>query len=331
MKRVLTGIKPTGLPHIGNYFGAIKPALECSSQYDSFYFIADYHALTTMRDKETLQDYSFQIAAAWLALGLDPQKTIFYRQSDISEIYEFAWILSCLTSKGLLNRAHAYKAAVDNNLKSHQDMDHNINQGLFNYPVLMAADILLFKTDLVPVGADQKQHIEIARDIAETFNRHYGNILTLPEPLIHETTQIIPGIDGLKMSKNYNNTIPIFLPEKKLRKRIMQIVTDSMSVEQAKDPSRCNIFQLFKLFSTTDQQTTLANQYRAGGLGYGEVKQQLFEHILNYFSDARSRYNDIMNHKKDCQNDLKKGQQKARKIAQDTLTTVKKAIGITDL
>ena len=283
MKRVLTGIKPTGLPHIGNYFGAIKPALSLSDQYDSFYFIADYHALTTIKDPKLMSDYSLNIAAAWLALGLDPEKTVFYKQSDIPEIFELAWILSCFAAKGLLNRAHAYKSAVDENLKLHHDMDHNINHGIFAYPVLMAADILLFNTDLVPVGADQKQHIEIARDIAESVNKVAGNVLTVPEPLIHDDTKLVPGIDGLKMSKNYNNTLPIFLTEKKLRKKVMQIVTDSTPVEDSKNSENCNVFKLFSLFNTTQEQEDLSKRYKKGGLGYGTVKQELYESILDYF------------------------------------------------
>ena len=328
MKRVLTGIKPTGLPHIGNYFGAIKPALNLSKDYESFYFIADYHALTSIKDPKLMAEYSLQIAAAWLALGLDPEKTVFYKQSDISEIYELCWILSCFTAKGLLNRAHAYKAAVDENLKLHHDMDHNINHGIYAYPVLMAADILLFNTDLVPVGADQKQHIEIARDIAEALNHSCGDILTVPEPLIQEETKLVPGIDGLKMSKNYNNTIPIFLPEKKLRKCVMQIVTDSTPVEDPKDAAACNVFKLFALFNSEQQQADLAKRYQAGGLGYGTVKQELFEAIMAYFSDARTTYDTIIERPKQCQQFLEQGKFKASKIAKTTLLDVKKALGI---
>ncbi len=327
MKRVLTGIKPTGLPHIGNYFGAIKPALSLSDQYDSFYFIADYHALTTIKDPKLMSDYSLNIAAAWLALGLDPEKTVFYKQSDIPEIFELAWILSCFAAKGLLNRAHAYKSAVDENLKLHHDMDHNINHGIFAYPVLMAADILLFNTDLVPVGADQKQHIEIARDIAESVNKVAGNVLTVPEPLIHDDTKLVPGIDGLKMSKNYNNTLPIFLTEKKLRKKVMQIVTDSTPVEDSKNSENCNVFKLFSLFNTTQEQEDLSKRYKKGGLGYGTVKQELYESILDYFSDSRSKYDTIIENPIHCRELLEEGRVKARKIATSTIVKVKESLG----
>ncbi|RAP28716.1 tryptophan--tRNA ligase [Candidatus Marinamargulisbacteria bacterium SCGC AG-414-C22] len=328
MKRILTGIKPTGLPHIGNYFGAIQPALSSADQFESFYFIADYHALTAVKDAHLMRDHTLEIAAAWLALGLDPQKTMFYKQSDIPEIFEFCWILSCCAAKGLLNRAHAYKAAVDDNLKKHHDMDRDINHGLYSYPVLMAADILLFHADLVPVGVDQKQHIEIARDIATVVNKTYGDILTLPEPAIQEETKLIPGIDGLKMSKNYNNTIPLFLPEKKLRKRIMQIVTDSTPVEDSKDPGKCHVFAIFKLFLNEEEQANLRKRYQAGGVGYGTIKQELFETMLAYFKDARSTYESLMEHPEKINDVLVIGQQKARLVASQTLSTVKRAIGI---
>ena len=328
MKRVLTGIKPTGLPHIGNYFGAIKPALELSRQYESFYFIADYHALTTIKDRDLMADYSLQIAAAWLALGLDPHQTLFYRQSDIPEIFEFCWILSCFASKGLLNRAHAYKAMVDINTENRHDTDHNINHGIFSYPVLMAADILLFQSDYVPVGADQKQHIEIARDIADAINHCCGPVLKTPEPLIQSNTQIIPGIDGQKMSKNYHNTLPIFLPEKKLRKIVMQIVTDSTPLDDPKDPDSCTVFKLFSLFNSADEQAKLANRYRAGGLGYGPIKQELFDAMMNYFRDSRVRYESFYNQPSLCNEWLETGAHKARAIAVKNLTDLKYALGI---
>tara|TARA_A100001015_G_scaffold29062_1_gene32300 strand:- start:727 stop:1719 length:993 start_codon:yes stop_codon:yes gene_type:complete len=329
MKRVLTGIKPTGLPHIGNYFGAIRPALDLSQKYDSFYFIADYHALTTIKDPKLMTEYTLNIAAAWLALGLDPDKTIFYKQSDITEIFELSWILSCFSAKGLLNRAHAYKSAVDENLKTHHDMDHNINHGIYAYPVLMAADILLFNTDLVPVGSDQKQHIEIARDIAEAINNVAGPVLKVPEPLIQDDTKLVPGIDGLKMSKNYNNTIPIFLPEKQLRKKVMQIVTDSTPVEAPKNAVECNVFKLFALFNNDDEQANLAKRYSAGGLGYGTVKQELFDTIMSFFKLARSDYDKIIEKPEYCSRLLAEGKQKAKEIASQTLIKVKYALGFT--
>jgi tryptophanyl-tRNA synthetase len=238
VKIALTGIKPTGTPHIGNYLGMIKPALELVQNYRALYFIADYHALTTERNSEELNRQIYEVAATWLALGLDPEKVVFFRQSDIPEVFELTWILACLASKGLLNRAHAYKAAVEENIREERRSDDNINAGLFNYPVLMAADILLFGTHLVPVGQDQKQHVEIARDIAFSFNSCYGKVFGIPEALIQKDVMNVPGVDGRKMSKTYNNTIPIFTDSKVIRRQVMHIVTDSKPPEVPKNPEQ---------------------------------------------------------------------------------------------
>ncbi|RAP31426.1 tryptophan--tRNA ligase [Candidatus Marinamargulisbacteria bacterium SCGC AG-343-D04] len=325
----LTGIKPTGLPHIGNYFGAIKPALEQNSSHQKLFFIADYHALTTIKDKDELKKLTHHITAAWLSLGLDPTQCIIYKQSDIPEIFELNWILSCFTAKGLLNRAHAYKAFTDDNSKNNKDPDKNINHGLFAYPVLMAADILLFNASNIPVGADQKQHVEIARDIAETFNHTYKtSLLTLPEPNIQKQNNIIPGIDGQKMSKNYNNTIPIFDDEKKLRKRIMQIKTDSLPVEAPKNPESCNLYALCKLFFNENELHTIQQHYINGGLGYGTLKQQLFEKMLDTFKDARKTFDDLINTPEKLHSILEDGAQKAQKIASQNLKKIKETIGV---
>jgi len=327
-RTILTGIKPTGLPHIGNYFGAIKPALSYADDYNSFLFIADYHALTTFRCADDLRDHTRQIAAAWLALGVDPNKNVFYKQSDIPEIFELNWILSCFTPKGLLNRAHAYKAAVQLNMDTNKDYDLNINTGVFNYPILMAADILLFHANFVPVGADQKQHVEIARDIADYVTQKTGYSFTSPEPVINQRDLLIMGIDGQKMSKNYNNIIPIFVEEKQLRKMCMQVVTDSTPVEEPKDPDTCYVYQIFKHFLSETEQLDLAKRYEAGGLGYGTVKQELFECIRDYFKDARERYTQLIEDPEEIDSLLEAGRDKARSLAVKTLGEIKKRLGI---
>jgi tryptophanyl-tRNA synthetase len=324
----LTGIKPTGNPHIGNYLGMYRPALELMKKYQGMYFVADYHALTTINDPDTLRELVYEVAASWLALGLDPEDAIFFRQSDIPEIPEFTWILSCFTSKGLLNRAHAYKAAVDENLAVNHDPDEGINAGLFNYPVLMAADILLYGSDVVPVGLDQKQHIEITRDIAEAFNRTYGNILKVPEGLIQESVMKVPGIDGLKMSKSYNNTIPIFAPENKLRKRIMQIVTDSKRPEDPKDPENDTLFTLLGFFASPERLREIRGLYSHGGAAYGALKKELAELVLTYFAEARKRFNDLLADKTYIDKVLQEGAEKARQIAKPYLVAARKVTGI---
>ena len=328
---ILTGIKPTGMPHIGNYLGAIKPALDLSIRHPdstAFYFIADYHAITTLKDANLIREYTYQVAATWLALGLDPKKVVFYKQSDIPEIFELAWVLSCFSPKGLLNRAHAYKTIVDDNTQHQRDPDKGINMGLFSYPVLMAADIILFNCQRVPVGQDQKQHVEIARDIAQTFNQTYGDVLVVPEPDIQENVMTIPGLDGQKMSKNYNNTVPLFLDEKPLRKKIMQIKTDSTPVEDPKDPSKCNVFSLYKLFANETDINRLKDRYETGGMGYGDAKQTLFECIRDQFADAKYRYDQLMAQPAQIDEILKQGAQSARQIAAKNLAAIRKAIGI---
>ena len=324
----LTGIKPTGEPHIGNYFGMYKPAIQLTEKYLGLYFVADLHALTTTPKPDELQTLIYEVAASWIALGLDPEKSIFFRQSDIPEIPECTWILSNVTPKGLLNRAHAYKAMVEKNESLGRDPDFDINAGLFNYPVLMAADILLYNSDVVPVGLDQKQHIEITRDIAENFNRIYGKTLKIPEGLISEELQSIPGIDGRKMSKSYGNTIPIFASEKDLRRQVQHIVTDSKTPEEPKDPDTCNLYQIYRLFAEPTRLQEVRQLYLHGGLGYGTLKQELAELILAYFSEARIKYTALINDHEYLDKSLKAGAEKARELGKPVLTRMRKATGI---
>ena len=324
----LTGIKPTGRPHIGNYLGMYRPALDLMQKYQGMYFVADYHALTTMHDPETLKDLVYEVAASWLALGLDPDEAIFFRQSDIPEIPEFTWILSCFTSKGLLNRAHAYKAAVDENLELTRDPDEGINAGLFYYPVLMAADILLYGSDVVPVGLDQKQHIEITRDIAEAFNRTYGDVLKVPEGVIQESVMKVPGIDGRKMSKSYDNTIPIFAPEKKLRKQVMRIVTDSKRPEDPKDPSDDNLFAILQFFASPERLEEIRGLYLHGGAAYGALKKELADLILDHFGEARERFSELIQNKPYIDEVLMQGAEQARQMGKPYLAAARKATGI---
>lgn len=324
----LTGIKPTGRPHIGNYLGMHRPALELTKNYLGMYFVADYHALTSMHDPQTLRELVYEVAASWLALGLDPDEAIFFRQSDVPEIPEFTWILSCFTSKGLLNRAHAYKAAVDENIESGRDPDEGLNAGLFYYPVLMAADILLYGSDVVPVGLDQKQHIEITRDIAEAFNRTYGPVLKVPEGIFQEKVMKVPGIDGRKMSKSYNNTLPIFAPEKEIRKQVMRIVTDSKRPEDPKDPDEDNLYALLQFFASPDRLHQIRELYVNGGAAYGELKKELADLILAHFADAREKFNALMADRSHIDQVLLEGAQKARQIGAPYLEAVKKATGI---
>ena len=327
-KIALTGIKPSGTPHIGNLLGAIEPAIELASSYQALYFIADYHALTSVRDKEKLNQQVYEMAATWLAAGLNPDEVVFYRQSDVPEVFELTWVLSCLASKGLLNRAHSFKDAVAKNEAAGKDPDLGINMGLFNYPILMAADILLYGANLVPVGQDQKQHIEIARDIAESFNRQYGEVLVLPEPYIRETVKTILGTDGRKMSKSYDNVLPLYVPAKQLRKQVMQIVTDSKGVDEPKDPATCNVFQIYKLFAPLQRQKEVALAYQTGGLGYGAVKQELFELMDQFVLAGREKYAAYLSNKQELDHILAQGATKAKAIAQPTLDAVRKAVGI---
>ncbi|RKU25292.1 tryptophan--tRNA ligase [Candidatus Poribacteria bacterium] len=324
----LTGLKPTGPPHIGNYLGMLKPSLELAEKFQALYFIPDYHALTTVRDPKELTNLTYQATATWIALGLNPDEAIFYRQSDIPEVFELAWVLSCFTAKGLLNRSHAYKAIVDDNVAEGREEDKNINVGLFTYPVLMAADILLFGTHFVPVGLDQQQHLEITRDVAMVFNKTYGDILTIPEAVIREEVMTIPGIDGKKMSKSYNNVIPIFAPSNEVLKRVKRIVTDSMRPEEPKNPNACNIFAIYQHFADANAVAAKRKLYLEGGLAYGAMKQELFELLEATFSDKRDRYNDLMDNTHELDRVLADGAEKARAIAIPILAKVRKAVGV---
>ncbi|MDR0689214.1 MAG: tryptophan--tRNA ligase [Spirochaetaceae bacterium] len=330
MKKIaLTGIKPTGILHIGNYFGAIKPALELANEYDARYFIADYHALNTMKDPKELTANIREVAAGWLAAGLDPEQVVFYRQSSIPETFELTTILMAFTAKGLMNRAHAYKAAVQENAEKGNDPDAGINMGLFTYPVLMAADILLFDSDVVPVGQDQTQHVEMAQDIAQAVNFNYkAELLRVPEVSIRENVAVIPGLDGRKMSKSYGNAIPLFAPEKELRKLIMRIVTNSQGVEEPKDPENSQIYLLYKLFATPEEQQALANRYRAGGMGWGEAKEELFRAANRRLTPLRQRFEEILADPVGLDRVLAQGAEKARSIAAGTVARLRKAAGI---
>ncbi|MDF1568048.1 MAG: tryptophan--tRNA ligase [Spirochaetaceae bacterium] len=328
---VLTGIKPTGMPHMGNYLGAIRPAIDMArdENVEARFFIADYHSLNSVRDAGTLRSYIYEVAAVWLAAGLDPQKTLIYKQSDVPETFELTTILMAFTAKGLMNRAHAYKAAVDANREKGQSEDHQINMGLYTYPVLMAADILLFDTNVVPVGKDQVQHVEMAQDIAGVINHNYKeDLLVIPKAQTSENLMTIPGLDGRKMSKSYDNHIPMFLPEKQLRKIIMKIVTNSQGLEEPKDPDTCNVFALYKLFSTPEEQADLAARYRAGGMGWGHAKQELFEKLNAEIAPMRAVYDELMADTTKIDAILADGARRAREVASRTITRMRKAVGV---
>lgn len=328
-KVALTGIKPTGIPHIGNYLGAIAPALKLSENCEARYFIADYHALNSTKDPAEIRQMTIEIAAAWLASGLNPETTLFYRQSDVPETFELLTILLAFTPKGLMNRAHAYKAMLANNAEANRDPDDGVNMGLYTYPVLMAADILLFDTDFVPVGNDQFQHVEMAQDIAQSFNFVYGTeAFRIPQPLAHEDSKTLVGLDGRKMSKSYNNTIPMFAPEKELRKLIMKIVTNSQGVEEPKDPDACSIFSLYKNFATAEQIAALRERYIAGGMGWGHAKQELFEVMNAHLSPLRERYFELMQDQSVITNALKIGGEKAKAFAAQKISQLRSIIGI---
>jgi len=328
-KRSLTGIKPTGEPHLGNWLGAIGPALELARDYDSYYFIADYHALTTVHKAEELRQHTLSIAATYLAFGLDPEKSVFYRQSEVPEIFELAWILSCFTPKGFMNRAHAYKDALGKNTEAGRDPDFGVNMGLFGYPVLMSADILMFQAHVVPVGADQKQHVEFARDIAERINSNYGQpFFTLPEPRIDDQVKTIVGLDGRKMSKSYGNTVPLFSEEKALQKRINQIVTNSQTPEEPKDPDTTPLFALHRLLLTAEEETALRQVYTAGGMGWGMAKKMFFETLNTRIKEPRLRYLDLMSNPTKLEAILSQGGEKARAEASQTLAQLRSLVGI---
>ena len=324
----LTGIKPTGSATLGNYLGMIRPALALAERYKVLYFIADYHALTTVHDGAELRELTYDLAATWLSLGLEPgEHATLYRQSDVPEIFEITWILACFTPKGLLNRAHAYKASVDANDEAGNPPDDGVSAGLFNYPVLMAADILAFDSDVVPVGLDQKQHLEIARDIAEAINQTYSPVLKLPEPRIEEQVKTIPGLDGRKMSKSYGNTIPLFLESKKLRKLVRKIVTDSRRPEEPKEPDGDTLFTLFSAVASEADTAALRARYLAGGVGYGEVKDDLADRLIEIFDEPRRRYEDLMADRTAIDRILDDGAERARVLAGGVRDRLREAVG----
>jgi len=324
-----TGIKPTGSPHIGNYFGAIKPALELVEEYDTRYFIADYHALNSIKDPVEIKNSTYEVAAAWLACGLDPKKALIYRQSSVQATFELSTLLMAFTPKGLMNRAHAYKALAANNLESKKDIDDGVNIGLFTYPILMAADILLFDSDVVPVGKDQAQHLEMTVDIAQSINRNYNkDLLTIPKALIRKSVATVPGLDGRKMSKSYNNYIPMFIGSKKLRKMIMKIVTNSQTIEEPKDPDNCNVFTLYKLFADENEISDLRDRYLAGGMGWGNAKQSLYEVIDRTLEPIRTKYNEIITDKVYIDKVLDEGSMKAQEIVSKKIDWIRNEIGL---
>lgn len=329
--RVLTGITTTGTPHLGNYVGAIKPAIEASQDpnVQSFYFLADYHALIKCQEPKRIQESRLEIAATWLALGLDTDNAIFYRQSDIPEIPELMWLLSCVCSKGLMNRAHAYKAAVaENDEAGNQDPDKGITMGLFGYPVLMAADILMFNANKVPVGRDQTQHIEMARDIAGRFNHQFkGQYFVQPEAVIDEQGDVLKGLDGRKMSKSYNNTIPLFSAEKKLQKLVRKIKTNSLEPGEPKDPETCTLFQIYAAFASREEAHAMRDQY-AAGIGWGDAKNQVFEYLNNHLSAPRERYNALMEDPAHIEAILQQGAERAREEAAVTMDRLRSTVGL---
>jgi len=329
----LTGITTTGTPHIGNYVGAIRPGIAASRDLSTrhFYFLADYHSLAKNEDPEKIGASTLEIAAAWLALGLDTEHAFFYRQSDIPEIPELTWILHGMTAKGLMNRAHSYKAAVQANVDGGgQDPDKGVTMALYSYPILMAADILMFRATKVPVGQDQKQHVEMARDIAQRFNHHYGEVFVLPEAVIGENTAVLKGLDGRKMSKSYNNTIPLFANEKRLRKLIIKIRTNSLEPGEPKDTADNTLFDMYRAFATEAETREIARRY-AEGIAWGEMKQVLFETINDHIKPARDEYERLVANPGDVERELRRGAERAREIAAPFLAKIRAAIGIRGL
>ncbi|MDR0478747.1 MAG: tryptophan--tRNA ligase, partial [Burkholderiaceae bacterium] len=331
--RVLTGITTSGTPHLGNYVGAIRPTVAASRApgNESFLFLADLHSLIKAHDPARTQRSTLEIAASWLAAGLDPEHVTFYRQSDVPEIPELTWLLTCVTGKGLLNRAHAYKAALDKNAAAGEEPDAGVTAGLFMYPVLMAADILLFKAHRVPVGRDQIQHIEMARDIAASFNHLYGEHLVLPEAAIDEHVATLPGLDGRKMSKSYGNTIALFGPREQLRKQIMGIVTDSRAPGEAKDAESSSLFQLYRAFAAPEETAQFERDLAAQGIAWGEAKERLFERIDREISPMRAHYEHLMAHPQEVEAAFAAGAQKARALAVPLLRTLRQAVGLRPL
>jgi tryptophanyl-tRNA synthetase len=331
-KRVLTGITTTGTPHLGNYVGAIRPAIRASrdSSLDSFFFLADYHALIKCQDPELVRKSTKEIAATWLALGLDTETTTFYRQSDVPEITELTWILTCVTAKGLMNRSHAYKDSVQKNEDAGEDPDFAITMGLFSYPILMAADILMFNAHKIPVGRDQIQHIEMARDIGQRFNHIYKELFVLPEAQIDDNVAVLGGLDGRKMSKSYGNTIPLFSSEKELQKLINKVKTNLLEPGQPKDPNDSTVFQIWQAFATSEQTQYMREQF-AAGIAWGQAKKELFGLINTELASARQRYEELLSSPNHIEMVLKKGAEKARAEAAQLLTKVRHAVGIAAL
>ena len=329
-KKILTGITTTGTPHLGNYVGAIRPAIDSSKdkEHDSFFFLADYHALIKSKDREGLRQSCLEIAATWIASGLDIDQTYFYRQSDIPEILELNWILGNFTAKGLMNRAHAYKAAVDDNEKA--DPDKGITMGLFSYPVLMAADILMFKATHVPVGQDQVQHIEMTRDIAQRFNHHHGEIFVIPEGVIDKESSVLPGVDGRKMSKSYGNIIPLFCDSKTLRKHVMKIKTNSLEPGEPKSSEDCLLFDIYKSFASDSQISSMKRDLE-DGISWGDAKNQLYELLDEQLSSYRLRYDELMSDPSYLDKVLQEGAERAREVAKLNLNEIKSAIGLGSL
>lgn len=322
MARVLTGVQSTGVPHLGNILGAMEPAIKLSneSKDESFLFIADLHSLTVIRDPEILRHNTYAVAAAWIAFGLDIDKSVFYRQSDVTEVCELTWFLSCFAPYPMFANAHSFKSKADKL--------SDVSVGLFTYPALMAADILCFDSEIVPVGKDQKQHLEMTRDIANSINHKYdAEIFVIPESRIDENVMTVPGTDGQKMSKSYGNTIDIFLPEKKLRKSVMSIVTDSKGLEEPKDPDTCNVFQLFRLVGEEGEVAEMRNKYLAGGYGYGHAKQALFEVLLEKYAPQREIFTELMTNRPDLDHKLQSGAAKARIVASNVLKRVREHVG----
>ncbi len=330
--RFLTGITPSGTPHLGNYVGAIRPAVLSSQRADvqSFYFLADYHALIKCSDPARVQRSTLEIAATWLAAGLDPEKVVLYRQSDVPEIPELCWLLTCVTGKGLLNRAHAYKASVDKNVAAGNDVDADVTAGLFMYPVLMAADILMFQANKVPVGRDQVQHLEMARDIASSYNHLYGELLVLPEVVIDDNVATLPGLDGRKMSKSYNNTIPLFTPREQLRKLINGITTDSRAPDEPKEVEGSALFQLYQAFATPEESDALRQQY-AQGIAWGDAKQLVFERLDLEIAPMRARYESLMADPAQIEEVLLAGGARARALATPYMRQLREAVGLRSL
>jgi tryptophanyl-tRNA synthetase len=328
-QRVLTGITTTGTPHLGNYVGAIRPAIEASrnDSVEGYYFLADYHALIKENDPDKVRQSSREVAATWLALGLDTQRCLFYRQSDVPEIMELTWVLNCSAAKGLMNRAHAYKAAVQANQDAGEDADYGVTMGLFSYPVLMAADILMFNASEIPVGKDQIQHVEMARDIAQRFNHHFGEVFTLPNAVVADNVAVLQGLDGRKMSKSYGNTIPLFETEKRLQKSINKIKTNLLEPGEPKDPGDSTVFQVWEAFASPEQTAEMRQAF-ADGIAWGEAKKQLFELINAEIGPARDRYNQLLADPGFIEAELVSGAGRARNIASSTMSRVREAVGI---